>query len=107
MAEIKTINFETDEILINLKLTKQEYLQLQSSTKNLIVLPTDSNVLSDTLTTGKLGNGNRIMVPGKLLKNEGMDELIKKVKSKIFNVNNEKYLLIKLDDADKHIPKFE
>ena len=107
MAEIKTINFESDDVLVNLKLTKQEYLQLQSSTKDLIVLPTEPSILSDILTTGKLGNGNRIMVPGKLLKKEGMDELIKKVNSKIFYLNHEKYFLIKLDDVNKHIPKFE
>ena len=106
MAEIRSIDVKNDEILLNMKITTSEYVILKSSTKDIIVLPTDSSVLTDTLTTGKLGNGNRIMMPNKLLKRASIPELKKKVPSKIFNICDEKYLLIKLADNNANIPVF-
>ena len=107
MADVRSVDVRGDEIFVNLKITSSEYRILRSSTKNLVVLPTDSSILADVLTTGTLGNGNRIMIPNKLLKRCDISVLNKKVPSKIFRVNNEDYLLIKLDGGDLGIPSFE
>jgi hypothetical protein len=46
------------------------------------------------------------MVPGKLLKRHDISKLRKKVPARIFELNNEKYLLIKLEKSSL-IPDFE
>ena len=107
MADVRSVDVRGDEIFINLKITSSEYRILRSSTKSLVVLPTDSSILTDILTTGTLGNGNRIMIPNKLLRRSDIPVLNKKVPSRIFRVNNDDYLLIRLDGGDLSIPSFE
>jgi len=95
MAEMRKIDIKDDEIVVTLTVTSGEYKIIRSSAKNFVVLPTDSSILSDILVTGKLGNGNRIMIPNKLLKASEIPGLKKNVEAKIFNLDREKFLLIK------------
>ena len=68
MADIDSIDMKNDKIIVNLKLTKEEYRLLKQSTKKLLLLPSEMSILSESLTTGKLGNSNRIMLPSKILR---------------------------------------
>ena len=106
MANIDSINVENEKILINLKLTKEEYELLKQSTRKLLLLPTESNILNDPLTTGKLGNSNRIMLPNKILRRHNVTKLLKRVPAKIFDINDEKFLLIKLQESTFGKPIF-
>jgi len=107
MAEIESFDIKDDKMLLTLRVKNDEYQLLRASTGNIAVLPTDSSVLEDVLTTGKLGNGNRIMIPNKFLERNNVQELKKRVHSKIFDLNGGKFLLIKLDDLDMNMPCFE
>jgi hypothetical protein len=106
MASIKYIDFNSEGVAITLNATEEEYKMLRTFTTNLVILPTDDEAMELKLTTGKLGNGNRIMVPNKLLKRHQIPALRKKCPAKIFEVNKEKYLLIKLEKSEL-IPEFE
>ena len=106
MADIQSINMGDHEISVNLKVSSSEYELLKNSRYNLVLLPSDSNVLSNVLTTGKLGNSNRIMIPKKMLEREGVN-MEKKVPSRIFKINETVFLLIKLNGSGIGIPMFE
>jgi hypothetical protein len=106
MAEIRNINMDSSEILINLRVSKQEYELLKQNTRNLILLPSNSDILNQTLTTGRLGNSNRIMLPKKFLETGGVKILQKKVPAKIFKANGEVFLLVKLEESRTGIPVF-
>jgi hypothetical protein len=105
MAEIKTISIEDDTISVNLNVSKEEYNLLKEDTKNLVVLPTAK--LNELLTTGTIGNSNRIMLPNKLLRKNSIKKLLKHVNARIFEVNAKKLLLIKLEDIRPGVPQFE
>ena len=106
MAEMRKIDIKDDGIAVTLTVTSEEYKIIGSSAKNFVVLPTDSSILSDVLVTGKLGNGNRIMIPNKFLRASEIPGLKKNVQAKIFKLKSEKYLLIKLDEDLRHVPRF-
>lgn len=106
MASIKYIDFNSEGVALTLNATVDEYKMLKTHTKNLVVLPTNEEAMELRLTTGKLGNGNRIMVPNKLLKRHSIPALRKKCPAKVFDINQEKYLLIKLEKSEL-IPEFE
>lgn len=106
MADIESINMGNHEIMINLRITNPEYELLKHSRYDLLLLPSDSNVMNDVLTTGKLGNSNRIMIPKKMLKKENI-KLEKKVPAKIFKTNGDIFLLIRLRGSNNGIPVFE
>jgi len=106
MADIDSIDMKNDKILVNLKLSKDEYKLLKQSTKRLLLLPTEPTILEELLTTGKLGNSNRIMLPNKILRRHNVIKLLKKVPSKIFDINDEKFLLIKLQEFALGKPVF-
>ena len=59
MAEISSIDMKKGDIIVNLKVSEEEYRLLGNNTSNLLLLPTSSNFLDRPLTTGKLGNSNR------------------------------------------------
>ncbi len=107
MADIKSIDMDGDNTYVTFKVSESEYQILKLSRKDLVILPTDDKILNERLTTGKLGNGNRIMMPNKLLERHEIEKLIKKVPAKIFHVNDSKYLLIKLEEHKKAVPVFE
>lgn len=94
-----------EKIRVTLRVNKEEYENLQQNTKSLVLLPT--HAFETELTTGKLGNSNRIMLPNKLLTRHAINSLLKKVPAKFFTLNHEKYLLLKLQEKKRGIPKFK
>ena len=99
MASIDSMDMKNDKIIVKLELTKDEYRILDHFTKRLILLPSETSALSEPLTTGKLGNSNRIMLPNKILKRHNITSLIKKAPSHVFEMNDEKFLLIKIQES--------
>jgi hypothetical protein len=88
-----------------MELSHDEYSAIKSRHRNLILIPSDS--MEDTLTTGTLGNGNRIMLPNKILKKHKIEKLRKKVRSSIIEIDDNKFLIIELEKADMGIPVFK
>lgn len=107
MAEIRAVDMEKSEIVINLRVSREEYELLNHVTNNLILLPADSGVLDQTLTTGKLGNSNRIMLPKKFLKKLNINNMNKRVPARLFKTGDDVFLLIKLKESKLGIPVFE
>ncbi len=107
MAEISSIDMKKGDIIVNLKVSEEEYRLLGNNTSNLLLLPTSSNFLDRPLTTGKLGNSNRIMLPKKILEKFEIRELVKKVPAKTFHVGDEVFLFIKLKKSNLGIPVFK
>ena len=93
---------ENGEIVLNLSITDEEY-KLISGAKEVIIA---SNDFDESLTTGKLGNSNRIMLPKKILKKHNI-ELRGKVPASIFESEGKKFLLIKLEEKKIGVPEFE
>lgn len=106
MADIQNIEIGVDYILVSLMMSKTEYELLGKATTDLALLPTDEDLLSMRLTTGKLGNGNRIMVPNKMLASYDIKKLIKKVPAGVFDIDGRKLLLIQLAGRRKGVPEF-
>lgn len=104
MARVKRIDMEGGGITLVLEISLKEY-KLIGSEEDLLAVPRDDSFLLEELTTGKIGHGNRIMVPNKLLKRNDV-KLPKKVPARIFDVQDEKYLLIRLKKSS-FIPEFE
>ena len=102
MASVSSIKFEDREILMNLKISRDEYDAFKHD-KDLLLLPVNS--FDTNLVTGTLGNSNRIMLPNKVLKKNNIEVLIKNVPSKIVSTKQGKYLVIQLDGPE-NIPKF-
>jgi len=106
MANIKSIDIENNKnINLHLLITNQEYGLLKQKTKDIIILPEDS--LNKTLTTGKLGNSNRIMVPKKFLKQFELENLDKKIPAAVFEIDNKLFLLTKIKSLKNGIPEFK
>ncbi len=106
MAEIKSIDIKNKKKTVTLEISDEEYSLLSNNTQNPIVLPADRDSLNKTLTTGKLGNSNRIMLPKKILEREGISHIDKKVPAQIFKTGGDAFLLIKIKKSDIGIPKF-
>jgi len=107
MARIQSIDLKNDGILVTLKISEKEYESLKPKSREFLIIPTDEDTLDETLTTGKLGNSNRIMLPNKILNKYRIKKLIKKVSSKIFDSNGDKFLVIKLEKSKVGIPLFK
>jgi len=110
MAEIKNIELENQKILVHLLLTPEEFQALNFETNNLLLVPTSSESLSERLTTGKLGNqGNRIMLPNKILEKHGLrrEKLPKKAPAQIFSLPEAKLLVVKLEEKRIGVPEFK
>lgn len=105
MADIQSINMGDHEIIVNLRISNSEYELLKNNRYDLVLLPSDFGSLGNTLTTGRLGNSNRIMIPKKMLAREKIG-LQKKVPSRVFKINDSAFLLIKLDESSMGIPVF-
>lgn len=107
MARIKSMDMQSGKIEITLSISNEEYKILQHNTTDLLVLPSGRDSLPYSLTTGKLGNSNRVMLPKKILDAFSIFELNKKVPSNIFQLNGDSYMLIKIDNSKIGIPKFK
>jgi hypothetical protein len=105
MADVSKIEIQGEDTVISLRISPEEYRLLRNRTTDLVLLPADHKTLNLSLTTGKLGNSNRIMLPKKVLERESIAEPDKKVASRIFRVNGEALLLIKLRKHEA-IPRF-
>lgn len=106
MARVKNIEIENGEITLILSITEKEYSMIGAQIDGLAIIPTSDAFLERELVTGKIGNGNRIMVPNKFLKQNGISKLRKRVPSRLFEFNNEKYLFIKLEESSL-LPEFD
>ncbi|ODS37216.1 MAG: hypothetical protein A7315_04245 [Candidatus Altiarchaeales archaeon WOR_SM1_79] len=106
MATIKSIEFG-GEILATFSISEKEYDLLKRSERDIVILPARSDVLDDILTTGRLGNGNRIMLPTKILRKHNIKKLLKNVPAKIFEVDDSKFLLIRLEKYKPGVPVFK
>ncbi len=107
MAEIDSIDIKRSKIMVNLKISRDEYELLGNSTSDLLLLPANPEFLNRPLTTGKLGNSNRIMLPKKILERFDIKILEKKAPARAFGVHDEIYLLIRLRKSGLGIPKFK
>jgi hypothetical protein len=107
MADISNIEMRNGSIIISLDVSKDEYDVLKNETKDLMIIPTNQDIFSDELTTGTLGNSNRIMLPNKILKTHEIKSLHKKVPFAIFEIKEDKYLVIELQKKRVGIPRFE
>ncbi|MCK4634365.1 MAG: hypothetical protein KAT37_00650 [Candidatus Aenigmarchaeota archaeon] len=102
MATIESINRVRDNIYVTSSISEKENKTIKFH-KNVLILPEE---FEDSLTTGKLGNSNRIMLPKKILKRHDI-ELHGKVPARIFGIGNKKFLLIKLDEKKVGVPQFK
>lgn len=107
MARIKSMDMRSGKIELTLSISNDEYKILRQNTSSLIILPSGNDSLPYSLTTGKLGNSNRVMLPKKILESFNIFELNKKVPSNIFQVGGESFMLIKIDGSKIGIPKFK
>ena len=85
--------------------TQKEYDLIKEHGREFAILPLEK--MKEELTTGKLGNSNRIMIPKKFLERNGINQLLKHVKARISEVDGHKLLLIKLDENRPGVPVFE
>ncbi len=106
MAELRNVDIQGSDIIVNMRITRDEYNLLGQRTGDIALIPAGDRELDHTLTSGKLGNSNRIMLPKKLLNMEGIVHLEKKLASRFFRVNGSVYLLIRLRESDVGIPMF-
>ena len=102
MAEIETIRRTADDIYILTSITEQEASIIGSSRK-VLILPEE---FKETLTTGKLGNSNRIMMPKKILRKYEIN-MKGKVPAQVFEIKNKKFLLIEIDEKKVGVPNFK
>jgi hypothetical protein len=107
MADVQSVDIQKDSIIVNLKVSKAEYELITSHTSDLLLLPTAPNFMSHLLTTGKLGNSNRIMMPKKILERFEIGILEKKVPAKAFKLHDDVFLLIKLKKSTFGVPVFK
>jgi hypothetical protein len=107
MADVQSVDIQKDNIIVNLKVSKAEYELITHQTTNLVLLPTAPDFMSHSLTTGKLGNSNRIMMPKKILEKFEIKDLDKKVPAKAFKLHDDVFLIIRLKKSTFGIPVFK
>ncbi len=107
MAEMKGIDMHDGEVEIKLSINRSEYKILKHHMTDIILLPCGKDSLIHHLTTGKLGNSNRIMLPKKIMGQFGIEKMEKKAPSNIFILNGDAFLLIKIKKSELGIPKFK
>jgi hypothetical protein len=106
MAEIKNIEMVSGGIELNVSISMEEYKILEHHLTDIAVFPCGRESLVYSLTTGKLGNSNRIMLPKKILESFKITTLEKKAPSNIFMLDGSAFLLVKIKESDFGIPKF-
>ena len=107
MAELKNIEMQGGSLEIRLSISKEEYKVLEHNTTSLVALPSGNDSFPFSLTTGKLGNSNRVMLPKKILESFKINHLDKKVHANIYFIDGNAFLLIKIMRSELGIPKFE
>ena len=104
MAELINIDFKLNKILVTLEITSEEH-QIIKYHREMLLAPVNS--FNEILTTGTLGNSNRIMLPNKILRKNNIATLKKKVPSTILKAGSGKYLVIQLEGGRTEIPEFK
>ncbi len=107
MASIDSIDVEPDRVVAKVVLSIEEYGALNSATRDILIAPVGHDNLELLLTVGKIGNGNRIMLPNRVLKAVGIDKLPRKAPAKIFFLRGNKYLVACIEGDSEGIPFFE
>lgn len=105
MANLQTVAFKGNKILVTLELNQEEYGVVSPRSRNFVLVPTAE--MPDKLVTGKLGNSNRIMMPNKVLKRYGIPAMPKHVRSTIIRANGGIWLVVDLEKQRAGIPEFE
>jgi hypothetical protein len=95
MAKIQHIRMKGDKILATFEITEDEYKMIKPRSRRVIFASLD--MLDEVLTTGTLGNSNRVMLPNKVLIKHGIQKLVKKARSNIFETLDGKYLVVELE----------
>jgi hypothetical protein len=106
MADVNFIDVKKDGIFLNLNISREEYEFLKQATSDLMVVPISPKFMNQLLTTGKLGNSNRLMLPKKILDKLDVKKMDKKVSGRIFRLNGSVYLLTRLHGRKNGIPVF-
>ena len=107
MAEIRSVNVKKDELFLNLKVSSEEYEFLKQTTSEIALIPTGQRFMSQPLTTGKLGNSTRLMLPKKSLDRLEVKKMDRKVPGRIFKIEGNVYLLARISGKRKGVPVFE
>ncbi|MCX6814367.1 MAG: hypothetical protein NTY20_01815 [Candidatus Aenigmarchaeota archaeon] len=106
MADVSSIDMKKDEIILSLKISKEEYEFLKQATADLMVVPVSPKFMNNLLTTGKLGNSNRLMLPKKILDKLDVKKMDRKVPGRIFRMQGNVYLLTRLHGKRNGVPVF-
>jgi hypothetical protein len=94
MAKIQHIRMKGDKILATFEISEDEYKLIKPRSRRVLFASLD--MLGEILTTGTLGNSNRVMLPNKVLNKHGIERLVKKARSNIFSTVDGKYLVVEL-----------
>jgi len=104
MAELRSVDINEDGTFVHFKVTKKEYDIIRQNKSDFAILPLDPSSFQELLTSGKLGMGNRIMIPNRLL-SRYETSLKKKLPAGVYDVEDSKLLLILLEGS-KLYPEF-
>jgi len=109
MTRILNVDLSMGRKVVQLELSDAEYELIAPQTDNLLLLPTDLVHMPEKLSTGDLGNSNRIMVPHGLLRRYDVPPLreLGKVRGAIFKTAMGTYLLADLTSHRAGVPRFE
>lgn len=105
MANIKSIEVEENKVRVLFEMSKEELSLLHNETSDLCVFPLSR--FNEVLTTGAIGNSNRIMFPHRLLRKHNIRGLPKHMDSVILSFNGKKMAVMKLQDDRAPMPVFE
>jgi len=106
MADVNSIEMKNNSIILSLKISREEYEFLKQATTDLMIIPEGPKFMNHLLTTGKLGNSNRLMLPKKILDRLDVKKMDKKVSGRIFRLEGNVYLLTRLHGKRNGIPVF-
>lgn len=96
----------TKDVHVTLRLSRDEWEELHMTGRQVMILPFEPGRFDEKLTTGKLGNSNRVMLPKKVLEKHSIDHLPKKADSGVFEFEGGKFLVIKLKETSMAPPRF-
>lgn len=105
MAIIKSMEMEDTKVRVIFEMSKDELVALSNETQNICLLSLTK--FNELLTTGTIGNSNRIMFPNRLLKRYNIKELPKHVETTILSFNGKRIAVLKLQDTAAPVPRFE
>ncbi len=106
MARLISHKKKNEEIEVTLKVSKIQYEILKEAEDDLLILPACNDCMEFQLTTGKIGNGNRIMMPNKILQRNEIKILLKKLPSRIHHIDGRKVLMCIMADEQPGVPNF-